>query len=142
MDDASGSAADREQRHADVQTLLGLVDRRSLTAEQFHSACALLYDGQGPEQALSALIAAVSQGRASMAALIDAVTVPEQLSWTADRVVIWVEDGEAHAMVNLRGGSTMEVVLTKTGLAAERSYDDAPVATLERSYDELLPAPD
>jgi hypothetical protein len=76
MDDASGSAADREQRHADVQTLLGLVDRRSLTAEQFHSACALLYDGQGPEQALSALIAAVSQGRASMAALIDAVTVP------------------------------------------------------------------
>jgi hypothetical protein len=45
-------------------------------------------------------------------------------------------------MVNLRGGSTMEVVLTKTGLAAERSYYDAPVATLERTYDELLPAPD
>lgn len=69
--------------------------------------------------------------------------MPDQFEWTADRVIIWVEDDEAHAAVNLREGRSMRVALTRNGLTAER-YDfdhDAPVAALTRTYDELLPAP-
>ncbi len=78
-----------------------------------------------------------------MAALITAMTMPDEFEWTADRVIIWVEDNEAHAEVNLREGRSMRVVLTKHGVKAERYDDDhdAPVASLIRTYDELLPAP-
>lgn len=81
-----------------------------------------------------------------MAALITAVTGPDEFGWTADRVIIWVEDDEAHAVVNLREGRSMRVALTKHGLTAERYDDDhnapdAPVASITRSYGELVPAP-
>jgi hypothetical protein len=117
-------------RTSDVATLLGMVERRGLTAEQFRSACSLLFAGQGSGQSLSASIAAVDEGTTSMAALIAAVTAPEKYGWTADRVIIGVEDDEAHAAVNLREGRSMRVALTRHGLTAQR-YDgdhDAPVA--------------
>ncbi len=37
-----------------------------------------------------------------MVALIAAVTVPEECGWTADRVIVWVEDDVARAAVDLR----------------------------------------
>ncbi len=143
MDDVSRPAGDLEQRNIDVQRLLGMVERRSLTADHFYSGCAILFGGQEPQQSLSALIAAVEGGRESMAALIAAVTMPDEFEWTADRVIIWVENNEAQAAVNLREGRSMRVALTKHGLTAERYDDDhdAPVAALTRTYDELLPAP-
>lgn len=139
MADDDGSA----RRVSDVQALLGLVERRTLTADHFHSACALLLGG-GEDERLSELIAAVDQGRESPAALIDAVTEPDRYAWTADRFIVWVQDDEAHAAVNLRALGSMRLALTKQGLTAERFGDDleVPVATLARSYDELLPAPD
>ena len=143
MDDASGSAADLQRRDGDVRTLLAMVDGRSLSADQFHTACTVLFGAQAPALELSALIAAVDEGRRSMAELITALTVPDEFSWTADRVVIWIQDDEARAAVNLREGRSMQVALTKQGLTAER-YDgdsEAPVATLRRTFDELLPAP-
>lgn len=143
MDEASSATDHLEQRNSDLKALLGMVERRSLTADQFHSACAILFDDQGSEQSFSALIAAVDEGRESMATLIAAVTLPDEFAWTADRVIIWMEDDEAHAAVNLREGRSMKVALTKQGLKADRFDDDhdAPVASLTRSYDELLPAP-
>ncbi len=55
MDDAGSPPSDLAQRSVDVQTLLGMVERRSLTPDQFHSACANLFGGHGSERALSAL---------------------------------------------------------------------------------------
>ena len=141
MDDAPGTADGVAQRDSDVRTLLRLVETRGLTADQFHAGCSILFAGQDEARSLSELIAAVVGGTRSMAALIAAVTVPEEYGWTADRVIIWVEDGEARAEVNLREGRSMRVALTKHGLTAERSADGAPVAALRRTYDELLPAP-
>lgn len=63
MDDASSAAGHIEQRNSDVKTLLGMVERRSLTADQFHSACAILFGDQRSAQSLSARIAAVDEGR-------------------------------------------------------------------------------
>ena len=132
------------QRSRDVRALLALVERRSLTADQFHSACAILFGPREAAAALSALVADVTDGRRSVGALITAVTVPAEYAWTADRVVIWMEDDAARAEVNLREGRSMRVLLTKQGLTAERFDDDheGPVATLRRTFDELLPAPD
>ncbi len=53
MDDVSRPAGDLEQRNTDVQTLLGMVEGRSLTADHFHSACSILFGDQGSERALS-----------------------------------------------------------------------------------------
>ena len=144
MDDVSGYAGDLERRDGDVRTLLAMVEGRSLTPDQFHTACSALFAGRGRAEELSALIAAVDEGRQSMAALITALTVPDELSWTADRVIIWIQDDEARAMANLREGRSMQVALTKHGVTAERYDDDheGPVATLRRSFDELLPVPD
>ena len=139
----SGSrrSGEQEQRLDEVQTLLDMVEARSFTADQFHSGCGILFGDQRSQHSLSELIAAVKEGRQSMAALIAAVTMPDQFGWTADRVIIWVENDEAHAEVNLREGRSMRVALTKQGLAAERFDDGALVAALGRTYDELLPAP-
>ena len=131
------------RRVGDVQALLRLVERRTLTTDHFHSACALLLAG-GDDGRLRELVAAVDEGRESPAALLDAVTEPERYAWTADRFLVWIERDEAHAAVNLRALGSMRIALTPQGLTAERFGDDldVPVATLARSYDELLPVPE
>jgi len=143
MDDVGRPAEELKQPNHQVRTLLGMVERRGLTPDQFYSACTILFADQDSGEALGALIASVDEGQESMASLIAAVTIPYEFEWTADRVIIWVENNEAHARVNLREGRSMRVALTKQGLTAERyGHDhDGPVAALTRTYDELLPAP-